>query len=166
MTMDDAESDDKMLNIAEKMTTLWRFLEPLIWFSECPLQAKVIQRPNVSAKWRKFIPVPCILQWVTKGKHTHTHTCTHTTEDLLSFITILSMGGFLFITTWLRGGQWQSLSRLNDSPHSRLKVKVLLYQSTASESTAVEQGNTVQGNKKRAFCNTQESVWILHFSHW
>ena len=30
----------------------------------CLLQAKVIQRPNVSAKWRKFIPVPCIIQWV------------------------------------------------------------------------------------------------------
>ncbi|MED6292183.1 hypothetical protein CHARACLAT_031071 [Characodon lateralis] len=25
-------------------------------------QAKVMQRPNVSAKWRKFVPVPCIVQ--------------------------------------------------------------------------------------------------------
>ncbi|KAM9708004.1 doublecortin domain-containing protein 2B isoform 2-T2 [Menidia menidia] len=30
-------------------------------------QAKVIQRPNVSAKWRKFIPVPCILHVFRNG---------------------------------------------------------------------------------------------------
>ncbi|XP_015235458.1 PREDICTED: doublecortin domain-containing protein 2B-like isoform X2 [Cyprinodon variegatus] len=30
-------------------------------------QAKVIQRPNVSAKWRKFIPVPCIIHVFRNG---------------------------------------------------------------------------------------------------
>ncbi|XP_041809618.1 doublecortin domain-containing protein 2B [Chelmon rostratus] len=30
-------------------------------------QAKVTQRPNVSAKWRKFIPVPCILHVFRNG---------------------------------------------------------------------------------------------------
>ncbi|CAG10453.1 unnamed protein product [Tetraodon nigroviridis] len=30
-------------------------------------QAKVIPRPNVSAKWRKFIPVPCILHVFRNG---------------------------------------------------------------------------------------------------
>ncbi|KAM6917401.1 doublecortin domain-containing protein 2B [Lycodopsis pacificus] len=30
-------------------------------------QAKVIQRPNVSAKWRKFIPLPCILHVFRNG---------------------------------------------------------------------------------------------------
>ncbi|XP_041669311.1 doublecortin domain-containing protein 2B [Cheilinus undulatus] len=31
------------------------------------IQAKVTQRPNVSAKWRKFIPVPCILHVFRNG---------------------------------------------------------------------------------------------------
>uniref|UniRef100_A0A1A7X9Q7 Doublecortin domain containing 2B n=1 Tax=Iconisemion striatum TaxID=60296 RepID=A0A1A7X9Q7_9TELE len=30
-------------------------------------QAKVLQRPNVSAKWRKFIPVPCIIHVFRNG---------------------------------------------------------------------------------------------------
>ncbi|XP_013870693.1 doublecortin domain-containing protein 2B isoform X2 [Austrofundulus limnaeus] len=30
-------------------------------------QAKIIQRPSVSAKWRKFIPVPCIIHVVRNG---------------------------------------------------------------------------------------------------
>ncbi|XP_037833717.1 doublecortin domain-containing protein 2B isoform X3 [Kryptolebias marmoratus] len=30
-------------------------------------QAKAIQRPNVSAKWRKFIPVPCIIHVFRNG---------------------------------------------------------------------------------------------------
>ncbi|XP_035465732.1 doublecortin domain-containing protein 2B isoform X2 [Scophthalmus maximus] len=30
-------------------------------------QAKIIQRPNVSAKWRKFIPVPCIIHVFRNG---------------------------------------------------------------------------------------------------
>ncbi|XP_014912804.1 doublecortin domain-containing protein 2B isoform X3 [Poecilia latipinna] len=30
-------------------------------------QVKVIQRPNVSAKWRKFIPVPCIIHVFRNG---------------------------------------------------------------------------------------------------
>ncbi|XP_037342569.2 doublecortin domain-containing protein 2B isoform X2 [Pungitius pungitius] len=30
-------------------------------------QAKVTQRPNVSAKWRKFIPIPCILHVFRNG---------------------------------------------------------------------------------------------------
>ncbi|XP_070776442.1 doublecortin domain-containing protein 2B [Enoplosus armatus] len=34
---------------------------------ECVLQAKVTQRPNVSAKWRKFIPVPCIIHVFRNG---------------------------------------------------------------------------------------------------
>ncbi|XP_074548167.1 doublecortin domain-containing protein 2B [Halichoeres trimaculatus] len=31
------------------------------------IQGKVMQRPNVSAKWRKFIPVPCILHVFRNG---------------------------------------------------------------------------------------------------
>ncbi|XP_062296848.1 doublecortin domain-containing protein 2B [Scomber scombrus] len=30
-------------------------------------QAKIIQRPNVSARWRKFIPVPCIIHVFRNG---------------------------------------------------------------------------------------------------
>ncbi|XP_077477051.1 doublecortin domain-containing protein 2B isoform X2 [Stigmatopora argus] len=30
-------------------------------------QAKIIQRPNVSAKWRKFIPLPCIIHVFRNG---------------------------------------------------------------------------------------------------
>ncbi|KAM7375971.1 hypothetical protein PAMP_005725 [Pampus punctatissimus] len=30
-------------------------------------QAKIIQRPNVSAKWKKFIPVPCIIHVFRNG---------------------------------------------------------------------------------------------------
>ncbi|XP_054651416.1 doublecortin domain-containing protein 2B isoform X1 [Dunckerocampus dactyliophorus] len=30
-------------------------------------QAKLIQRPNVSAKWRKFVPVPCIIHVFRNG---------------------------------------------------------------------------------------------------
>ncbi|KAM3871211.1 doublecortin domain-containing protein 2B [Diretmus argenteus] len=30
-------------------------------------QAKIIQRPNVSAKWRKFIPMPCIIHVFRNG---------------------------------------------------------------------------------------------------
>ncbi|XP_071384199.1 doublecortin domain-containing protein 2-like [Centroberyx affinis] len=30
-------------------------------------QARIIQRPNVSAKWRKFIPVPCIIRVFRNG---------------------------------------------------------------------------------------------------
>ncbi|KAM4625864.1 doublecortin domain-containing protein 2B [Polymixia lowei] len=30
-------------------------------------QARIIQRPNVSAKWRKFIPVPCIIHVFRNG---------------------------------------------------------------------------------------------------
>nr|XP_043903278.1 doublecortin domain-containing protein 2B isoform X1 [Solea senegalensis] len=31
------------------------------------IQAKVTQRPNVSAKWRKFIPVPCVIHVFRNG---------------------------------------------------------------------------------------------------
>ncbi|CAL9686564.1 unnamed protein product [Knipowitschia caucasica] len=31
------------------------------------LQAKVVQKPNVSAKWRKFIPLPCIVHVFRNG---------------------------------------------------------------------------------------------------
>ncbi|XP_061699199.1 doublecortin domain-containing protein 2B [Syngnathoides biaculeatus] len=30
-------------------------------------QAKIIQRPNVSAKWRKFVPVPCVIHVFRNG---------------------------------------------------------------------------------------------------
>ncbi|XP_070698404.1 doublecortin domain-containing protein 2B [Pempheris klunzingeri] len=57
-------------------------------------QAKVTQRPNVSAKWRKFIPVPCILHVFRNGdllcppfRFIIPRSMRHDLEQILSLVT-------------------------------------------------------------------------------